>query len=61
MKNNLLSDANSQPDQTSNLGRFAKIVNGYKRLAIFQNVPLQMFDRVLNTPIFIIHYLLSKH
>ena len=44
------ADTYSDPFQTPSMKRVAKIVNGF--LPFPQHPPSQMFDRVLNTPLF---------
>ena len=39
----------SEPCQTSEIERFAKIVDSYEPLTIFENAPSDMFDIALNT------------
>ena len=54
-----LSEANSEPRQTSKAELFRKIVNGFSSLTIF--VKSSITDWVLNTPLQIAsHYLLSE-
>ena len=53
------SDAHLGTSQTSMMERFVKIVDGRKPLTIFTNnfiAELQMYDRVLNTPLDLIFY-----
>ena len=59
----LLSEACSEPCQTTKMDPFTKVVHGWKSLPIFaKSSILDLFDRVLNTPLSTAkHFIVSIH